>query len=238
MRVPLSDTETRVFDFAHANRWRWREEYEGVNLERRRESWKALSDPFRVFEFDFYRITPETLRPEHRNANVRVTANGTCNAMAFWFTLDLGEGADDVTGKAKRIILSTSPHDGTKGQTWQQAVQYFEEFDVREDDTVPLVASHDTYGIKFEVEDGKFPERANRRRSSAAGGKHAPLHDPVWGAAYARAKKIDHQLNTVLTQNPLEYRVAAETALAAGARPADLGFEQEQGAEFCLRLMG
>ena len=39
--------------------------------------------------------------------------------------------------------------------------------------------------------------------------------------------------NKILTQNPLEYR-----AVAVGARPQDLGFEAEQGGDFCLRLMG
>jgi hypothetical protein len=44
--------------------------------------------------------------------------------------------------------------------------------------------------------------------------------------------------NKILTQNPLEYRAVAETAVAVGARPQDLGFEAEQGGDFCLRLMG
>ena len=43
--------------------------------------------------------------------------------------------------------------------------------------------------------------------------------------------------NKILTQNPLEYRAVAETAVAVGARPQDLGFEAEQGGDFCLRLM-
>lgn len=39
-------------------------------------------------------------------------------------------------------------------------------------------------------------------------------------------------------QNPLEYRNLAETALAFGARPADLGMENQAAADFCLRIMG
>jgi len=41
----------------------------------------------------------------------------------------------------------------------------------------------------------------------------------------------------VIAQSPLEYRAAAETAVAAGARPFDLGLDAEAGAEFCLRMM-
>jgi hypothetical protein len=52
---------------------------------------------------------------------------------------------DDVTS------VSTSPHDGTKGQTWQQAVQYFEEIKVEKGGVLPMVAKHDTYGITFQV---------------------------------------------------------------------------------------
>ena len=47
--------------------------------------------------------------------------------------------------------LSTSPYTGTKGQTWQQAVQYVEEIRVEVDDNLPLLAKHDTYGITFKV---------------------------------------------------------------------------------------
>ena len=53
-----------------------------------------------------------------------------------------------------------------------------------------------------------------------------------------KISKEPNQLNKILTQNPLEYRAVAETAIAAGARPHDLGFEAEQGADFCIRLMG
>lgn len=47
--------------------------------------------------------------------------------------------------------LSTSPYTGTKGQTWQQAVQYFEEIHLEKGQVLPLVAKHDTYGINFQV---------------------------------------------------------------------------------------
>ena len=102
-------------------------------------------------------------------------------------------------------------------------------------DAAPLVVKHDTYGVSFGVDDadGAFDVFASRRT-----GPSAPSHDPKWGAAYAAAKKIDHALTKAVTQNPLEYRAVAEVAVAAGARPADLGLEAEQGAEFCVKYMG
>lgn len=60
--------------------------------------------------------------------------------MAFWFDLQLDDEEE----------LSTSPY-GAKGQTWQQAVQYFEEIKVEKGGMLPLLAKHDTYGITFQV---------------------------------------------------------------------------------------
>ena len=47
------------FDMSQANRWRWRPDYEGVNLEKCRDKWRALGDPVEVFEFDFYDVAAE-----------------------------------------------------------------------------------------------------------------------------------------------------------------------------------
>ena len=208
------------FDLSAANRWRWRPEYEGVDLERRRDRWRPLAPPVEAFRFDFADVTPETLRPDARELVARVDAHGTCNAVAFWFELRLD----------RRRSLSTSPHDGTKGQTWQQAVQYVEEFEVRPGDHLPLIAKHDTYGISFEVNDAAFP-RAERRTGE-------PLYDPAWAAARERAARANDALARVVAQSPLEFRAAAETAVAAGARPADLGLDVAAGADFCARMMG
>ena len=224
-----------VFDFSHANRWRWREEYEGIDLESdaNRGKWRALSAPFETFAFDFYDVAPETLASETMRLKPPIVADGVCNAVAFWFELELG-----VDERGNAITLSTSPYDGTKGQTWQQAVQYLEEFAVRAGDAAPILATHDTYGVSFAVDDadGAFETFASRRDETNA--KLAPSHDPAWGAAYAAAKKIDHALTKAVTQNPLEYRAVAEVAVAAGARPADLGLDAETGAEFCVKYMG
>ena len=231
--VDASSSSSFTFDFSHANRWRWREEYEGVDLESaaNAKKWRPLSAPFPFFAFYFYDVSPSTLAPEEKRVRALITEDGTCNAVAFWFELELGT---DANGDA--ITLSTSPYDGTKGQTWQQAVQYLEEFVVKSGDAAPLVARHDTYGVSFQVDDadGAFETFASRRKNA----KHAPSHDPAWGAAFAAAKKIDHALANALTQNPLEYRAVAEVAVAAGARPADLGLEAEQGAELCVKYMG
>ena len=210
-----------AFEMKQSNRWRWRDTYEGHNLERCKGDWRPLGEPFRVFDFDFAQIGPETLTPGHVAKDVAVTDPGVFNAIAFWFELRLDENN----------VLSTSPHDGTKGQTWQQAVQWVEEMSLQVGDVLPLVASHDTYAITFAVDDARFPQRGMRRTG-------VPLYDPSWGVQHERVKAVNHRMAPTLTQNPIEYRTMAETAVAAGARPHDLGLDAESGADFCLRMMG
>jgi predicted RNA methylase len=78
-----------AFDMSQANRWRWRPDYEGVNLEKCRDKWRALGDPVEVFEFDFYDVCAEELRPAAANLDVKVNAEGVFNAVVFWFELHL-----------------------------------------------------------------------------------------------------------------------------------------------------
>ena len=204
-----------------------------------------MGAPVPIFSFDFDAVAAETLAPDALAIDVEIeideggarggedgggtekVADGGAspsvwNAVAFWFELDMDDEGE--------ITLSTSPHQGTKGQTWQQAVQYLEEFEVRAGDVVPLIATHDTYGVAFKVDDARCEDRAERSTG-------VPLYDPNWGAEHARAQKITEDVARVIAQNPLEFRAAAETAVAAGARPADLGLDVAAGAEFCLRMM-
>jgi hypothetical protein len=109
-------------------------------------------------------------------------------------------------------------------------VQHLEEVEVTPGDALPLIATHDTYGVAFEVNDAKFPDRATRRTG-------VPLYDPTWAVAHEGIKKITDDIARAIVQSPIEYRAAAEAAVAAGARPGDLGLETDVGAEYCLRMM-
>jgi hypothetical protein len=57
-----------------------------------------------------------------------------------------------------------------------QAVMYFEELRVEEGSILPLMATHDTYGISFQVDDARI-DRIHMRTG-------VPLYDPVWHATY------------------------------------------------------
>ena len=208
------------FDCAQANRWRWRNDYEGINLELCPDKWKPLAPFKEVFDFDFHKYT-ENLSPANVELDFDIDTDGVFNAVVFWFKLQL----DDETE------LTTSPYVGArKGKTWQQAVQYVEELKVRAGDTMPLVASHDSYGIKFEVNDIKLKNRVALRTG-------VPAWDPSWHVAHEAMSDVSGDITKAVVQNPIMYRTAAETAVALGSRPQDFSLAADEGADYCLRFM-
>ena len=218
--IQIRTSDVAGFDFAQANRWRWRPSYEGINLEDCRDKWKPLAPFKEVFDFDFNNYV-ENLKPAQSSLEFDIEEDGVFNAIAFWFKLEL----DD------EIELTTSPHVGAqKGKTWQQAVQYIEELKVKKGDSMPLIAAHDTYGITFEIDDVKLKGRASRRTG-------VPAYDPTWHVAQENLAELNSTIAKAVIQNPMQYRESAETAIAIGSRPADFGLNAEDGADYCLRFM-
>lgn len=129
------------FDVQQANRWRWRPDYEGLNLECCRDQWLALGDPVEVFVFDFAQ-TVENMRPQSHSLEFAFSHDGVFNAVAVWFELQLDE----------EEMLSTSPHRNGRGPTWQQAIHWVQERRVRKGESLDLVVSHDTYAISFKMD--------------------------------------------------------------------------------------
>jgi predicted RNA methylase len=128
-------------DVTQANRWRWRPDYEGVELAARREEWTPLAPPARVFDFDFYDAA-RNMAPAEARLDFTFAREGVFNAVVTWFELYLDEDTS----------LSTSPY-ADKGPTWQQAVQWVREVRVGgAGEAVAVTARHDTYAISYEVE--------------------------------------------------------------------------------------
>jgi hypothetical protein len=50
-------------------------------------------------------------------------------------------------------------------------------------------------------------------------------------------EKLNSEIVKATVQNPLQYREIAETAVAIGSRPGDLGMEPQAAADFCMRMM-
>ncbi|KAK9917705.1 hypothetical protein WJX75_007354 [Coccomyxa subellipsoidea] len=221
---PIQMRTQRVlgFDMAQANRWRWRPEYEGLDLGHIRSQWKALGPVTEVFAFDFYEAEANMQAAE---TTVRLTAHthGTCNAIAFWFNLHLDEETE----------LHTSPYTD-KGPTWQQAVQCVEEVHLVPGQRFNLVAKHDTYGLSFALQTDKPAAESGMGRGSE---NAPPLWDPWWKATFEEVGKVNEKLSRAAVQNPLEYRATALAAVQIGSRPHDLGLDAEQAAAFCTRFM-
>ena len=217
--VPISFRKDLVknFDFQHLNRYSWRPDYVGVELESCPGAWKALSKPVKVFDFDFYQ-SEENVMPTQKQVEFQLEEDGIVNAFAFWFDLQLDE----------ENHLSTSPY-SDKGKTWQQAVQHIEEIRVAKDSKLPVVARHDTYGISFEIDDSKVD------RGELSSG--VPLWDPAWKVSYDHVKQWNAEIATACAQNPSEYRKIADIAVHIGARPSDYGVPSEEATKFCTRMM-
>ena len=212
-----------TIDLTNANRWRYRDDYEGVNLEKLpKNSWRALARPKPFFNFDFY-AWEENMRPKEEAMSFEITEEGTFNAIAFWFDLELDE----------EITLTTNPfaEHGEKGATWQQAVQYVEELTLKAGDSLKVIAAHDTYGISFRVDDSKLEFDRGQRRTKC------PLYDGTWRAHHVEFKRVTDSLAQTITQSPVAFRETCETAVAVGCRPGDLKFEGWAGAEFCTKFM-
>jgi hypothetical protein len=81
-----------------------------------RPHWIPLAQPQLVFEFDFNCPDPLTaFQPAAQQLAFAVDAPGVCNAMAFWFELQLDE----------HTVLSSSPYSSSTQQpgqhtTWKQ----------------------------------------------------------------------------------------------------------------------
>lgn len=79
------------------------------------QTWHALAEPQVAFEFDFNCAAPlEAFQPAANQLAFCVTQSGVCNAVAFWFELQL----DDVTTLSNSPYVSQQP--GVSGTTWKQ----------------------------------------------------------------------------------------------------------------------
>jgi predicted RNA methylase len=209
------------------------------------DRWRGLCAPFPIFSFDFDAVAAETLAPDELAIDVEI-ARSTRAARGAVRTA-AGPRRFPTAARRRRCVTrsrsgssstwttrgrspSAPPPTRHQGADVATSRAVPGEFEVRAGDVVPLIATHDTYGVAFKVDDAAFEDRAERSTG-------VPLYDPNWGAEHARAQKITEDVARVIAQNPLEFRAAAETAVAAGARPADLGLDVAAGAEFCLRMM-
>ncbi|KAK9846546.1 hypothetical protein WJX81_006344 [Elliptochloris bilobata] len=204
------------FRMTAANCWNYCPDYEGLDLAACRQQWLALADPIEAMAFDFYEAA-EDMAPAEVALRASAIAGGICNAVAFWFELQLDEAA----------TLSTSPY-AAKGPTWQQAVQWVEETRLMPGDRLTITAAHDTYGLSFKVVNDAQCDHDM---------ECVPLQDPAWKAALANANAANAALAQAVAQSPLEFRAVACAALRLAARPHDAEVDAAQAAAFATRML-
>ena len=102
---------------------------------------------------------------------------------------------------------------------------------------VVVAASHDTYGITFEICE-LLPAAA---RSAAAAGRSGgegadaaaaacappPLCDPVWKDNFERMEAVHEHIARGAVQNPLDYRAYCGAAIAIAAQPERFGLDSD-----------
>jgi predicted RNA methylase len=126
------------------NRYDWRPDYEGVELSNvPRNQWRPLSEPMRVFDFDFHHVNGGSTK----QLSTTASASGTVNAVVMWFDLQLDE----------EEVLSTNPYIPGKGPTWQQAIQFVQGVAIHQGDPVCIQAENDSYSISFKVRWASLP---------------------------------------------------------------------------------
>ncbi|HEX8611513.1 MAG TPA: 50S ribosomal protein L11 methyltransferase [Telluria sp.] len=173
-----------------------------VNVDAATLSYRALSEPFDVFAFDFASAGPE---PQEKLLDLPAIASGTAGAVLFWFDLGMGEG-DWLSNDPRHADV---PH-------WKQGLQYLPEVRIDAGDALPLVARHNGSALTFQWQPDVLPKERFSK---------LPRCDPRGLAASA---ELEQQTGTLLqhcTQNPDEYAKVAEIAKRFAVDPAAYGLD-------------
>ena len=144
--VELRTTDVCGMDMSAANLYRWHPAY-ATGPPWEKDAVRALSEPVAVWYFDFG-SPPES--SDVKNVDVEFTSDGKFNAVMFWYDLHLWGD----------VHLSTGPEAATAapGQRYlQPALQYLAgELRVEANTIMPVIASHNTVGMRFDIETADY----------------------------------------------------------------------------------
>ena len=168
-----------------------------ISVDARTLDYRALSEPFDLFDFDFATAGPD---PQELAIDVSALADGSVGAILFWFDLRLD--ADTV--------LSNAPG-GDDALHWKQGLQFLPEARVVAGQTLPLVAQHNGSGLRLQWRPDGLPADAFSRM---------PRFDPRWLAASAELEQQTRTLLQHCAQNPDEFAKVAQIAQRMAVDPA------------------
>jgi protein arginine N-methyltransferase 7 len=168
-----------------------------INVDAGKLRYRALTEPFDVFTFDFSTADPA---PQARELRVASVSQGTAGAVLFWFDLQMDETS----------WISNDPNTPTSLH-WKQGLQFLPEVRVSSGMELPVLARHDGSGLKIQWQPDVLPREAFSR---------LPRFDPRWLAA---TQELEQQTRTLLQHcaaDAEEYRKVAELALRFAIEPA------------------
>ncbi|PSC69443.1 arginine methyltransferase [Micractinium conductrix] len=193
--VEIRTGEVCGLDMSAANLYRWHPAFAaGVPLAAERVV--ALSEPQEVWHFSLG-APPD--KSDVKTVDVEFTRRGRFNAVMFWYKLHLfGD-----------VYLSTGPEAVAEGlRSMQPAVRYTAgELSVAAGTVLPVVASHNTVRLRFDVESAEFLN-LHKPDASFPHSHFAMLADEERCQAYKRA---------------IERAVAKRRAADGGAHVLDIG---------------
>lgn len=173
-----------------------------VNVDAAGLDYRALTEPFDVFAFDFATAGPT---PQQAVLRVAVREPGVASAVLFWF--DLGLDADTWISNAPRG--DNAPH-------WKQGLQFLREVQVGEGVELVLAASHDGNALAFRWDLDALPADAVSK---------VPVCDPRALAANAELEQQTQALMQHCAANPVEFAQVAEIAKRFAVDPGRHGLD-------------
>ncbi|HYD80791.1 MAG TPA: 50S ribosomal protein L11 methyltransferase [Paucimonas sp.] len=173
-----------------------------INVDASKLAYRALSEPFDVFAFDFASAGPA---PEEKESRLPAIAPGTAGAVLFWFDLQL----DETTWISNDPAAENALH-------WKQGLQFLPEVQVEAGSPLPLAAKHDGSSLRFHWLQEEMRKEAFSR---------LPRLDPRWVAANGELEQQTRGLLQHCTQNPEEYSKVAEIAKRFAIDPAAHGID-------------
>lgn len=185
-----------------------------INVDAKTLNYRALTESFDVFEFDFSNAAPI---PEEKELIVPAITDGIAGAVLFWFDLQLEES----------IWLSNDPQSAPLH--WNQGLQFLTEALVNSDSQLPIVVKHDGSGLSFGWKQDAIPKENFST---------LPRFDPVW---WRQAKELEYQTRELLQhcmQNANEYKKVSELATRFAIDPASHDLDPIMAKRFAATFFG
>lgn len=186
-----------------------------INVDAGMLQYRALTEPFDVFAFDFSRATPT---PEEKDILAKAAADGTAGAVLFWFDLQMDEST----------WLSNSPASDSRLH-WKQALQLLPEVRITRDQSLPIMVKHDGSGTTFRWKPDGLPKEAFST---------LPRFDP---RSFQQVAELQTQTRNILQHcmvNPGEYTKVAELAKRFAIDPAAHGLDPKIAQRFASTFFG